>query len=110
VRLGPLVFFATETGDAWVLDPVAGYAMCLARDRDKQTVHIVETDNDFEIGWSHAYTIDGDSFIVTGADGKIMRTFGYPAREIAEACKGANNTSELNSGGRADASLGGISA
>ncbi len=94
VRLGPLVFFATQTGDAWVLAPSEEYALCLARDGDKQTVHIVETDKNFEIGWSHAYSIDGDMFIVTGTDGKVMRTFGYPAREIAKACRGVSNTSE----------------
>ena len=85
VRLGPLVFFSTQTGDAWVLDPSEGYALCIARDGEKQTVHIVETDKDFEIGWSHTYTIQDDAFIITGADGRVMRTFGYPTREIAEA-------------------------
>ena len=85
VRLGPLVFFSTQTGDAWVLDPSEGYALCLVRDGDEQTVHIVETEKDFEIGWSHTYSIEGDAFIVTGADGKVMRTLGYPAREIARA-------------------------
>jgi hypothetical protein len=32
VTLGPLVFFSTETGDAWMLDPADGLALCLARD------------------------------------------------------------------------------
>ena len=85
VRLGPLVFFSTQTADAWVLDPREGYALCLARDGDKQTVHIVETEKEFEIGWSHTYSIEGDAFIVTGADGTVLQTFDYPCPEIAKA-------------------------
>ena len=85
VRLGPLVFFSTQTGDAWVLDPSEGYALCIARNGEKQTVHVVETDRSFEIGWSHTYAIRDGAFIVTGADGRVLRTFGYPVREIAGA-------------------------
>jgi hypothetical protein len=32
VTLGPFVFFSTETGDAWLLDPSDHLALCLARD------------------------------------------------------------------------------
>ena len=32
VRLGRIVFFSSETGDAWMLDPEDGYAVCLVRD------------------------------------------------------------------------------
>jgi len=32
VRFGPIVFFSTETGDAWMLDAEDGQAACLARD------------------------------------------------------------------------------
>jgi len=31
VTFGPLVFFSTQTGDAWVLDPADRFATCLAR-------------------------------------------------------------------------------
>jgi hypothetical protein len=34
VSLPPLVFFSTETGDAWVLDPEDNLGLCLARDGD----------------------------------------------------------------------------
>ena len=32
VRLGDIVFFSTQTGDAWMLDSEDHYAVCLARD------------------------------------------------------------------------------
>lgn len=32
VSWGPLIFFSTESGDAWVLDPEDKLAICLARD------------------------------------------------------------------------------
>ncbi len=32
VSLGPLIFFSTDSGDAWMLDPSDGGASCLARD------------------------------------------------------------------------------
>jgi hypothetical protein len=32
VRLDQIVFFSTESGDAWMLDPEDGWAVCLARD------------------------------------------------------------------------------
>src|SRR4029077_19392834 len=34
VTVGPLVFFSTETGDAWMLDPADQLAARLARDGD----------------------------------------------------------------------------
>ena len=45
VTLGPLVFFSTETGDGWMLDPQDGLANCLARDGDPLPVDIKETDD-----------------------------------------------------------------
>jgi hypothetical protein len=36
VTVGPLVFFSTQTGDAWMLDPSDHLAARLARDGDPQ--------------------------------------------------------------------------
>jgi hypothetical protein len=36
VTVGPLVFFSTETGDAWTLDPADQLAARLARDGDQR--------------------------------------------------------------------------
>lgn len=41
--LGPLLFFSTETGDAWVLDPADHLALCLARDGEPLPANIIET-------------------------------------------------------------------
>ena len=82
VHLGPLVFFSSGTGDAWALDPGQGCAVCLARDGIKQSVHVVETDKDFELGWSHKYVIEDNAFVATDAHGTVLRMLNYPAREI----------------------------
>jgi hypothetical protein len=44
VTLGQLIFFSTETGDAWLLDWEDGLAAPLARDGDPEPIHIEETD------------------------------------------------------------------
>ena len=51
VRLGGLVFFSTQTGDAWVLDPADKLALCLARDGERQRFSILETPTNFQIEW-----------------------------------------------------------
>ena len=47
VTVGPLVFFSTETGDAWMLDPSDQLAARLARDGDPEPIEFQETDTDF---------------------------------------------------------------
>ena len=47
VRLGELVFFSTQTGDAWVLDLADNLALCLARDGELQNFSILETPTNF---------------------------------------------------------------
>src|SRR5262245_17470343 len=42
--VGQLVLFATETGDAWLLDPADRLAARLARDGESEPIHIEETD------------------------------------------------------------------
>ena len=43
VTIGPLVFFSTETGDAWMLDPSCQLAARLARDGDPEPIETVQT-------------------------------------------------------------------
>ena len=85
VRIGPLVLFSTHSGDAWVLDPSDGLALCVARDGEKQTYSILETKTNFEIGWNAKYQLDGNLFIVRTADGNSRSIFGYPVSEIRNA-------------------------
>ena len=50
VTIGPLVFFSTETGDAWMLDPSCQLAARLARDGDPEPIDFKETDTNYAIG------------------------------------------------------------
>jgi len=63
VRVGPLVLFATDTGDAWLLDPAERLATRLAREGKPEAVHIEETDTNFAVGWNGHYRIEGAAFI-----------------------------------------------
>jgi len=42
VKLDQIVFFSTETGDAWMLDP-DGCAVCVAREFETRPIPIQET-------------------------------------------------------------------
>ena len=68
VTLNLLVFFSTETGDAWMLDAGNNLALCLARDGDPQPVNITETTETFAIEWNMSYQISSDRFIITDED------------------------------------------
>jgi len=87
VALGPLVFFSTETGDAWMLDPEDGLALCLAQGGEAQPFTITETATDFGIEWKADFGIDGDVFIVTEQSGRTRSILGYPGREILRAAR-----------------------
>ena len=87
VILGPLIFFSTETGDAWVLDPEDGLALCLAQGGEAQPFTITETTTDFSIEWKASYQIDGDVFIVTEGAGRTRSILGYPTAEILRATR-----------------------
>ncbi len=47
VVFGPLVFFSTETGDAWMLDPDDNLTLCLAQGGEVQPFTITETATNF---------------------------------------------------------------
>jgi len=85
VTLGPLVFFSTQTGDAWLLDPSDHLALCLARDGDPRPVNISESEGTFAIDWEMTYQISGDRFIVADRSGQSRTIIGYPMREITDA-------------------------
>jgi hypothetical protein len=59
VTIGPLVFFSTETGDAWMLEPSCQLAARLARDGDPEPIDFQETDTNYAIGWKGNYRIEG---------------------------------------------------
>lgn len=89
VSLGPLVFFSTATGDAWLLDAQDSLALCLAREAAGLSITITETPERFAIEWGGTFQIEGD--LMTFADnlGGMRTIFGYPTREIKEAIQRA---------------------
>lgn len=85
VTLGPLVFFSTDTGDAWMLDPVDNLALCLARDGAAVPTSITESEERFAVEWTHSYDIDDDVINVVDRSGRSRAILGYPTREIGRA-------------------------
>lgn len=84
VTLGQLVFFSTETGDAWLLDPEDHLALRLATDGGRLPVQIVETATRYAIEWNASYRFEDDGFVV--ADGSGVRAItGYPIADLRVA-------------------------
>lgn len=85
VSIGPLVFFSTETGDAWMLDPSDHLAARLARDGDPEPIDFQESDTNFAIGWKGNYHIEGGAFVYADREtGRIITILGYPTAQIAQ--------------------------
>lgn len=91
VTLGSLVFFSTETGDAWMLDTEDDYALCLARNGSRQSFRIVETETSLAVEWDKQFQIEGDTFTVTDRSGQVTSIVGYPTASILEAIQRAES-------------------
>jgi len=90
VTLGQLIFFSTETGDAWLLDWEEGLAAQLARDGDPEPIHIEETDTNFSIEWNGNYSIDGAAFnFVDRRTGRTRTILGYPTQKLEQLARGS---------------------
>ncbi|MDQ3563131.1 MAG: hypothetical protein M3436_02975 [Pseudomonadota bacterium] len=87
VTLGPLLFFSTETGDAWALEPENCLARCLARDSQLMPSGITETPDNFAVEWETRYRFDGSVMVFTDREGSERTVLGYPVREIQEAIR-----------------------
>ncbi len=85
VTLGPLVLFSAQSGDAWMLDPEDGLAVCLAKSGTPLPVEIAETQQSFQIRWNVKYRIEGDMFVYLDAEGGEAAIVGYPTAEIVRA-------------------------
>ena len=88
VTIGSLVLFSTETGDAWMLDPEDGLALCLARGGERESFTVTETSKNFVIAWQANYRIEGEKFIVLERSGRTRAIFGYPTKKIMQASTG----------------------
>lgn len=87
VRLGSLVLFSSQSGDAWLLDTEDGLALCLAKLGERQPFRIVETATNFSIEWAAHYQIAGKSFVVIESSGQVRRIIGYPTPELMQAIR-----------------------
>lgn len=84
--IGTLVFFATEQGDAWLLELTEQDALLVARGGQKIPVKILETEDDLEISWTHSFVIKGSQFITTAyLDDKVDTHNNYPVTVIKDA-------------------------
>jgi hypothetical protein len=83
VTIGPLVFFSTETGDAWMLDPSCQLAARLARDGDPEPIDFEETDTHYAIGWKGNYRIEGRAFVyIDRKSGRIITSLAIPLPKL----------------------------
>ena len=83
VTIGQLVLFATQTGDAWLLDPADQLALRLAQDGNSEAIHIEESDTTFAIAWKGRYRIEGRAFIYSDRDtGRTTTILGYPTDKL----------------------------
>ena len=97
MTLGPLVFFSTGTGDAWVLDPEDSLALRLACDGSACAFHIEETRDTFSIEWTHEYQIDGKAMTFVDRSGGSKSVIGYPTRDISRAVRAMQEQREKRS-------------
>ena len=84
VTLGQLVFFSTQNGDAWLLDPEDHLALRLAIDGGRLPVQIVETATRLAIQWNASYRFEDDAFVVDDTSG-MRAIIGYPVADLQVA-------------------------
>lgn len=83
VSIGPLVLFSTDTGDAWMLEPVDQLAVRLAVGGDPLPVDIEETETRFAIGWQGRYLFDADTFVDEDNQSRRLTAIrGYPVKQL----------------------------
>ena len=83
VSIGSLLFFSTNTGDAWMLEPTDRLAIRLTVGRDPLPVDIEETGTSFAIGWQGRYQFDGDTFVYEDNQSRrLIAIRGYPVKQL----------------------------
>lgn len=87
-ELGVFVLFATEEGDAWLLETTDMDGVMVADQGDKIEVEIEENAETIEINWTHSFTIKNKKFITTSYDDQTVKEWeSYPAHGISAAIK-----------------------
>jgi len=82
------VLFASDTGDAWLLQPIEQAALPLCLAGIDQEYKIREVKKIYVISWYGMYRIGGDIFTVQSfGSQKIVQIYGYPTERINNAEK-----------------------
>lgn len=85
---GTLIFFATEQGDAWLIELTEQDALMVSKGGEKLPVTIEETEDKLEINWTHSFSIKGGQFMTTAyLDKKVTTYNNYPVTVIRDAQK-----------------------
>ena len=84
LEVGPFVLFSTGVGDAWLLEPDEGLAMCLVWQGGRQELGIRDDPARMEIAWDGAYELLGDFFRIESEHPQIgeRAIAGYPLSEL----------------------------
>jgi hypothetical protein len=83
VSIGPLLFFSTDSGDAWLLEPASQLACRLASGGDPLPVYIGETDTTYTITWPGHYRIEGETFVYEDEQShRLVAIRGYPLKQL----------------------------
>jgi hypothetical protein len=84
--IGALLFFSTAKGDAWLLELVEQDALRVATGGEPVDVVVNETEETLEIGWTHHFSIEGQTFVTKAYLDDALKSFtGYPTLEIKDA-------------------------
>ena len=95
VTLSTLLFFSTESGDAWALDTDDRLAVCLACDGTPVPIQIEETADNFAIEWTHTYQIHRNSMTFVDYLGHATTQVGYPGKAIKRAVRRMQRRGQL---------------
>jgi cell division topological specificity factor MinE len=83
IKIGQIILFSTETGDAWLLDPSDRLAARLARDGDPEPFHIEENETTFTVDWKGRYRIEGAAFVYMDRE-TVATIQGYPTQKLIQ--------------------------
>ncbi len=76
-----LIFFSTQTGEAWILDFDGNLSLRLADGYKKLNYRIVETKTNFLIEWKETFVLEGSMFMsIHNGKASVITTF--PATEL----------------------------
>ncbi len=82
VLIPPLVFFSTDSGDAWMLDVDDSLALRLLNNFENCQYTVLESNSKYSIEWKGSFEIDINIFRYFSKEGKVIDFYEYPCREI----------------------------